>query len=69
MSLTDNRNVGQFEDDDDLVAAPPSGGYGWVITFLACLNMFFVIGITFSIGTLLDTLVQVRFSMGSRHNL
>ena len=47
------------EDDINIVMTPPDGGYGWVITFLACINMFFILGITFSIGTLLDKLVQV----------
>ena len=54
------KNNIKAEDDKNLVMmAPPDGGYGWVITFLACINMFFILGITFSIGTLLDKLVQV----------
>ena len=44
---------------DRQIPAPPDGGYGWVVVSLACLNMFFVLGITYAIGTLLDTLVQV----------
>ena len=58
MTLGNKNNV-PFNDDDISVAAPPDGGYGWVITFLAFLNMVVVLGITFSMGTLLDTLVQV----------
>ena len=45
--------------EDEHIPAPPDGGYGWVIVFIASLNMFFVLGITYSIGTLLDTLVEV----------
>ena len=44
---------------DRQIPAPPDGVYGWVIVSLACLNMFFVLGITYAIGTMLDTLVQV----------
>ena len=47
--------------DESVVLAPPDGGYGWVISFLACFNLIFVLGIMFSIGTLLDTLVEVSF--------
>ena len=56
--------VGKNNDDkgfkyDSVMIAPPDGGYGWVISFLACFNLVFVIGIMNSVGTLLDTLVQV----------
>ena len=46
-------------DDDLTAAAPPDGGYGWVITMLAFINWFFCLGIIYSIGTLLDELVLV----------
>ena len=46
----------KLEEHDQMVASPPDGGYGWIIAFLACLNMFFVLGIPISISTLLDTL-------------
>ena len=60
MSLS--RNDKGFPAADDQVPAPPDGGYGWVIVFLAGVNMVFVLGVTYSVGTLLDTLVQVFFS-------
>ena len=49
----------KLEKHDQMVASPPDGGYGWIIAILACLNMFFVLGIPISISTLLDTLVLV----------
>lgn len=51
---------GAAQLEDDVVAAPPDGGYGWVITLLAFINWFFCLGIVYSIGTLLDELVRAR---------
>ena len=58
MSLSRN-DKGIPAADEMQVPAPPDGGYGWVIVFLAGVNMVFVLGVTYSLGTLLDTLVQV----------
>ena len=45
--------------DQDDILAPPNGGYGWVVTLLAAINIFFSSGIISSIGNLLDTFVEV----------
>lgn len=58
MSPSKNDHEGQLTEDN-FVAAPPDGGYGWVITLLALINWFFILGINFAIGTLMDDLVQV----------
>ena len=44
------------------ILSPPNGGYGWVITLLATINVFFSEGLLNSIGNLLDTFVQVHDS-------
>ena len=44
------------------ILSPPNGGYGWVITLLATVNVFFSEGLLNSIGNLLDTFVQVHDS-------
>ena len=41
------------------ILSPPNGGYGWVVTLLAGINIFFASGIINTIGNLLDNFVQV----------
>ena len=61
MDVEKKEKAEQGKNDESVVLAPPDGGYGWVISFLACFNLIFVLGFMFSIGTLLDTLVQVSY--------
>lgn len=48
-------------DEEELqeILSPPNGGYGWIVTLLAAINLFFAFGIRFSLGNLTDTFVQV----------
>ena len=66
MTSSKKKEVHKIENDGE-VPAPPDGGYGWVIVFLTFISMFFVLGVTNSIGTLLDTLVQVYASCVKIH--